>query len=708
MKNIIAILIIFATVSCKQQKTNNQDTDKEEMKYDMAGNPFMEESTLPYHTPDFNKIKNSHFLPAFYEGMRQQNEAIRAIIETDGEPTFENTVLALEKSGEMLGRVSNVFSALTSADTNDSIKGVQKEISPKLSEHRDGIYLNDSLFKRIKILYDKREGLELGEESKILIEHYYRDFEKAGAGLSNDNKEKLKGINARIAELQTAFNQKLLDANNSGAVKFSSDSLLDGLSESQLKNLKDKNGNGYTIPLLNTTQQPLLQSIKNRDVREKLYKASVNRANHGELNTSDIIKEMVELRADKAQLLGFSNYAEWSLQQTMVKTPEKINEFFSGLIPAAIHKAKAEVADIQQMIDKSGVDFELKPWDWNFYAEKVRKAKYNLDEEDIKPYFEMVNVLENGVFYAMERLYGVTVKKRTDIPVYHDDVMVYELFEENGDALGLFFADYYARESKRGGAWMSNFVTQSHLYDKKPVIYNVMNITKPAEGEATLLTFDEVSTMFHEMGHALHGFFANQEYPSLSGTAVARDFVEFPSQVNENWALHPEVLANYAMHYETGENIPQELVTKIKNAATFNQGYSLTELLAASNLDLKWHSISAGTAIEDVEGMEKEILNQSGLNEVKVIPPRYRSTYFAHIFGGGYAAGYYSYQWTEMISHDAYDWFENNGGLTRENGQRFRDMVLSQGDTKDYETMYRNWRGNDPDVEHMRKARGLE
>ena len=703
-KSVFTILpiVLFAVVSCK----NKTETNQKEMNQDLQDNYFMAESELPYSTPDFTKIKTKHYLPAFYEAMRQQNAAIDSIIQNEEQATFENTILALEQSGEMMDRVGNVFWALTSAHTNDDIKAIQEEISPKLSEHSDGITLNADLFERIKTVFNNSSSLE--GEDKILVQKYYEDFVKAGANLSDENKAKLKEINSRLATLQTTFNQTLLDANNAGAVKIPSDEQLNGLTESQLKGLKDKEGDGYTISLQNTTQQPLLQSLQNRDIREALYNASINRANQGEFDTSALIKEMAELRADKAQLLGYNNYAEWSLQQTMVKTPEKVMNFFKGLVPAATGKAAVEAEEIQAMIEQSGDNFELAPWDWNLYAEKVRKAKYDLDEEAIKPYFELNNVLENGVFFAAEKLYGITAKPRNDIPTYHEDVKVYELFEEDGEELGLFFTDYFARPSKRGGAWMSNFVTQSHLYNKKPVVYNVMNIQQPADGEAALLTYDEAETMFHEFGHALHGLFANQKYPSISGTAVARDFVEFPSQVNENWALHPEVLANYATHYETGEAMPQALVEKIKNAATFNQGYSLTETLAAANLDMEWHTIDPDLKIADAEKFEDEALSRTGVDAVSAVPPRYHSTYFAHVFGGGYSAGYYSYLWTEMLHHDAYQWFENNGGLTRENGQRFREMVLSQGDTQDYETMYREWRGADPKIEYMEQARGLK
>lgn len=706
MKKTIPLLALMAVMTA----CNNSEEKSNENTGDLgnAENPLLVESTLPYGTPDFSKIKNENFKPAMLEGIKRQKEAIKKIAGNSEEPTFENTILALEKSGELLNRSSQVFYALTGAHTNETLQAIEEEMAPQFAAQKDMIYLNENLFERVKTLYNKRESLNLDAESLKLLEEYYKDFEIAGANLSAEDKEKLKKYNEQIATLTTKFSKTLLDANNAGAVTFTNKEDLAGLSDDVLKSIEDEDGKSWTISLLNTTQQPLLKSMDNRASREKLFKAAFHRADHGAHDTSDIIKELVSIRAQKAKLLGFENYAEWSLQKTMAQSSKNINEFFNGLIPAATAKAQKEAAEIQRMIKAQGEDFTLEPWDWNYYAEMVRKQKYDLDESQIKPYFELKNVLEKGVFYAAEKLYGITYKPRTDIPPYHDDVMVYELFEENGDKLGLFYADFFARPSKRGGAWMSNFVTQSKLYNKKPVIYNVCNFPKPANNEPALLTYDEVETMFHEFGHALHGFFANQQYPSLSGTAVARDFVEFPSQFNENWALYPEVLKNYALHYKTGEQIPQELIDKIKNSGTFNQGYSLTENLAASNLDMQWHTISADNNITDVEAFEKEALNKTKLDVVHAVPPRYRSTYFAHIFAGGYAAGYYSYSWTEMLHHDAYNWFENNGGLTRENGERFREMVLSKGNTISLEEMYQDWRGSEPKIEPMLKARGLK
>lgn len=702
MKRILILALLAITIlSCNQNKKNTSMTD------DLKDNPFLKESTLPYHAPDFTKIKNKDFKPALLEAMKQQSEAINKIVANSEQPTFDNTILALEKSKEMLDRVGNVFNSLTAANTNDTLKKIQTEISPLEAKHFDKIYLNSKLFSKVKTIYDNRNNLKLDAESLKLVDYYYKKFIAAGANLSDENKTKLKDINTQLATLSTKFNQTLLEANAAATIEIHDVKKLAGMTKAQIANIKDKfKDNTWLLTITNTTQQPQLQYLKNREVRKQLFEASWNRTNGGKYDTKGLVAKIVELRAQKAQILGFKNYASWRLQNTMAKTPEAVLDLFAKLVPAATAKAHKEAEEIQKMIKKEGQNFKLEPWDWNFYAEKVRKAKYNLDENEIKPFFELHTVLEKGVFYAANKLYGITFKKRTDIPTYQKDVMTYELFNEDGKPLGLFYADYYARPSKSGGAWMDNFVTQSTLYNKKPVIYNVMNIAKPAEGEPTLLNFDEVETMFHEFGHALHGFFASQHYPSLSGTSVSRDFVEFPSQFNEHWALYPEVLKNYALNFKDGSKIPETLIRKIKNASTFNQGYSLTEVLAASNLDMLWHTINVDTKIEDVNQFENKALNSVHLL-VKEVPTRYRSTYFAHIFAGGYAAGYYSYLWTEVLSDDAYEYFTEHGGLTRENGQRFRDMVLSRGNTLELEKMYEDFRGSAPKIEPMIKARGL-
>jgi len=702
MKRILILALLSITIlSCNQNKKNTS------MNNDLKGNPFLKESTLPYHAPDFTKIKNKDFKPALLEAMKQQSEAIKKIVKNSKQPTFDNTILALEKSKEMLDRVSNVFNSLTAANTNDTLKKVQTEISPLEAKHFDEIYLNNKLFSKVKAIYDTRNNLKLDGESLKLTDYYYKKFVAAGANLSDENKTKLKDINTELATLSTKFNQTLLEANAATTIEIHDVKKLAGMSKSQIANIKDKTKeNTWLLTITNTTQQSQLQYLENREVRKQLFEAGWSRTNGGKYNTKGLVTKMVELRAQKAKLLGFKNYASWRLQNTMAKTPEAVLDLFAKLVPASTAKAHKEAEEIQRMIKKEGQNFKLEPWDWNFYAEKVRKAKYNLDESEIKPYFELHNVLEKGVFFAATKLYGITFKKRTDIPTYQKDVITYELFNEDGTPLGLFYADYYARPSKSGGAWMDNFVTQSTLYNKKPVIYNVMNIAKPAEGEPTLLNFDEVETMFHEFGHALHGFFASQHYPSISGTSVSRDFVEFPSQFNEHWALYPEVLKNYALNYKDGSKIPETLIKKIKNASTFNQGYSLTEVLAASNLDMLWHTINTDTKIKDVNQFENKALNSVHLL-VKEVPTRYRSTYFAHIFAGGYSAGYYSYLWTEVLSDDAYQYFEEHNGLTRENGQRFRDMVLSRGNTLELEKMYEEFRGSAPKIEPMIKARGL-
>ncbi len=694
---IVATLVLL--MSCNTKAT------KKDPEINMTENPLLVKSTIDYGAPDFTAIKSDHFKPALLKGMALQNDAIAKIVANTEVPTFKNTILALEESSKTLDNVTNVFFALTSAHTNDVLKAVQKEMAPKFAGHEDGILLNTALFTKVKTVHANLADLTLDEESKHLVKDYYKKFVKAGANLSEEKKKDLKAINAELASLSNDFGKKLLDASKKGGVHVATKAELKGLTEDKIKTL-EKEGS-YTIQLINTTQQPLLQTLEDRKTREALYKKSVCRTDGGTFDTNEMVKTMVALRAKKAQVLGFDNYASWSLQGTMATTPDNIFKMFKGLIPGSLDKAAEEMKEIQAEITKEGGDFKLTPYDWNHYAEKVRKSKYNLNEDEVKQYFELTNVLEKGVFYAATKLYGITFKKRTDIPTYHPDVVVYEIFEEDGSRLGLFYGDYFARDSKRGGAWMSAFVKQSKLRQQLPVIYNVCNSTKPAEGEPALISFDEVETMFHEFGHAMHGLFANQTYHSISGTSVTRDFVEFPSQFNENWATHPDILNNYALHYKTGDVIPDTLLQKIKNAGTFNQGYSMLENLSSSNLDMQWHTISADKVIDNVGKFEEEALAKMNL-KIDEIPPRYRSSYFAHIFSGGYSAGYYSYLWTEMLSHDAFDWFKNNGLLTRKNGQKFRDEVLSKGNTMDYAEMYRVFAGRDPKAAPMLKARGLK
>lgn len=676
------------------------------MEKNIIKNPLLEKSNLPYGAPDFSKIEDKHYKEAIFEAMQLQKERVTKIIENKEVPTFENTIIALEKSGKELRSVTNVFFAITSANTNETLEEVQKEVSPKLSSHRDSIFLNNELFLKIQKIYKEREALKLDFESNRLLEFYYETFIFSGANLSEKDKQELKKINEELATLVNQFNLNTLQNRKENALIVTNEEELEGLTKEEKETILQKDGS-WKIPLLNTTQQPFFISLKNRETRKKLYEKSWNRAIKGEYSTEKIITKIAKLRAQKAKLLGYNNYAEWALQKSMAKTPEVVFNFFNELLPIATKKVKEEAEDIKKIISSEGgkIEENIAPYDWDYYAEKVRKQKYDLDESQIKPYFELFNVLENGVFYAATKLYGITFKKRKDIPVYHPDVVVYELFEESGEALGLFYGDFYARESKKGGAWMSSFVTQTKLLEQKPVIYNVCNYTKPSGNAPVLLTYSEVETLYHEFGHALHGFFADQKYPSLSGTAVARDFVEFPSQFNENWALYPDILKNYAFHYQTKEIIPQSLIEKIKKASSFNQGYAFTEVLLAAFLDMQWHTLSDIEEIDNVTLFEEE---QAMKKFPKEVPPRYRSTYFSHIFGGGYGAGYYSYQYSEMLDHDAFNWFEENGGITRENGQRLRDMVLSRGNTEDYQQMYEKFRGKLPTITPLLKARGLE
>ncbi len=705
---LIAILALLTSCESSQLNTSNLETRKDFT----ASNPFYEQSNLPFQAMPFDKIKNEDFVPAFEAGMKDKLDEIQKIADNPEAPTFDNTFLALEKSGRLLTRVSNAFFLLSGANTNPDLQKIEEEMAPKLAALSDAQYLNTKLFQRVDTLYSTREQLKLDPESKRLVEYYHENFILAGAKLSEDKKNQLKKLNEEEASLSAKFNNQLLAGTKDAAMVISNQAELAGLSQGDLDAAKqsaesNKLTGKWYFPLQNTTQQPELQSLSNRDTRHKLFEASWTRTEKSDANdTRKTISRIAQLRAEKAQLIGFKNYADWKLQDQMAKTPAAVDKFFAQLIPASTAKARVEAADIQAVIDQQKGGFKLEPWDWNFYAEQVRKAKYDLNDEEIKPYFELNKVLVNGVFFAANKLYGITFKERKDLPVYQEDVKVYTVFEENGDTLGLFYTDYFKRDNKNGGAWMGNMVEQSKLFKTRPVIYNVCNFTKPATGQPALISFDDVTTMFHEFGHALHGMFASQEYPSLSGANVARDFVEFPSQFNENWALYPEVLKNYAVNYKTGETIPESLVTKIKKASTFNQGYDLTELLAAASLDMQWHELTANEPLQNVDSFEINALKRTKLN-LKEVPPRYRSSYFLHIWSNGYAAGYYAYLWTEMLDHDAYKGFEENGGLTRANGQRFRDMVLSRGNTEELSKMYRDWRGHDPVIQPMLESRGL-
>ncbi|GAA0541944.1 peptidyl-dipeptidase Dcp [Rhizomicrobium palustre] len=675
-------------------------------------NPFAEVSSLPLQAPDFGRIKDSDFQPAIEQGMKIQLAEIEAIANNPAAPTLENTIVAIEKSGAMLTRASKIFFALAQSNTNPELQKVKGAVAPKLAAHHDAIFLNDKLFARVKAIYDQRASLHLDAEDATLLDVDYLGFVQSGAQLSPANKVKLMEINQKLSSLETVYDDKLLAATKAGALVVDDKAKLAGLSDGEIaaaqKAAEDRGLTGkWMLPLRNTTQQPALQSLNDREVRQAFFEKSWTRAEKGDANdTRATIAEIADLRAEKAALLGYPNWAAYKLQDQMAKTPEAALAFLGKLAPAAKKKALAEAKDIQAAIKKSGGSFKLEPWDWQHYAEEVRKAKYNLNDAEVKPYFEMKAVLEDGVFYAANKLYGITFKERKDIPVYQADVRVFEVFDKDGSTLGLMYFDWFKRDNKAGGAWMDTFVDQSKLLGTKPVVFNVCNFTKPAAGDPALMSFDDVRTAFHEFGHALHGLFASQKYPTTSGTAVARDVVEFPSQFNEHWALYPEVLKNYAKHYKTHEPIPDALVAKIKKAQGFNQGYALTEAVASSELDLKWHFRGPGAPKIDVDAFEADALKSAGL-ALSEVPPRYRSSYFTHIWSQGYSAGYYAYQWAEMLDHDAYSWFEDHGGLTRENGQRFRDMILSKGHTMDYGEMFRAFYGKDPDIGPYLYYRGL-
>ena len=684
----------------------------------MTSNPFFNASTLPFQAPPFDKIKDADYQPAIEEGMKQQLAEIEKIANNPEAPTFDNTFVAMEKTGVMLNRVLATFGAVTGANTDPALQKVQENVAPKLAAHHDAIYLNSKLFQRVKTVYDERATLKLDPESLRLVEVDYKDFVHAGAQLSAASKAKLKTLNKEESTLSTQFTNMLLAATKNAALVVDDKSKLAGLSDAEMDAAAvAAKGRGlvgkWVLPLQNTTQQPELQSLTDRATRKALFEASWNRAEKGDANdTRKTIERIAQIRARQAKLLGFPNYAAWKLDDQMAKTPETAMTFMDKLAPAAVARAEREAADIQAQIDKDQAalkqpTFKLQPWDWDFYAEQVRKAKYDLDENQIKPYFELNNVLENGVFYAANQLYGLTFKERKDIPVYQPDVRVFEVFDKDGTSLALFYCDYFKRDNKNGGAWMDNLVAQSKLLNTKPVIYNVANFAKPAAGQPALLSFDDVVTMFHEFGHALHGMLADTKYPSLSGTNTARDFVEFPSQFNEHWATNPKVFANYAKNYKTGAPMPQPLVDKMMKAGKFNSGYNMTELVAAAMLDMNWHMLSADAPLQDADTFEAASLKKDHVN-LSYVPPRYRSSYFQHIWGNGYAAGYYAYLWTEMLADDAFVDFKDHGGLTRANGDRFREMVLSRGNTEDLATMYKDWRGQAPSIEPMLLNRGLK
>ncbi|MCA0977352.1 M3 family metallopeptidase [Qipengyuania flava] len=680
---------------------------------------FASDSDLPFQAPNFDAISEDDYIPAFEQAMRIHKAEIEAIKANPAPPTFSNTIVALEKSGRMLGRVSRVFFALTGSNTTDRLDEINTEISPKLTAHGDSITLDPVLFQRVKAVYDNRAAMSMTPEDATLLENTYEGMVHAGALLTEAQRERVKAINTELTTLTTEFGQQAKAAMADQPVIFDNRSDLAGLSDSDIKAAADfaaeKGFPGkYAIALQNTTQQPSLPSMENRAAREKLFMASFHRADGTtDFDTRQLIAEIAELRAEKAALFGQPDWATYAMWDRMAETPKTALDFMEQMVPALAATQRREAAMLNAAINADGGNYEVKPWDWYRYANRIKAEQFDLDEDAMTEYFQLDKVLEDGVFYAAGKLYGLRFERRTDLPVYHPDVWTYTVFDRDGSELGLFYFDPFQRPSKRGGAWMSNFVDQSFLWDTKPVIYNVLNIPKAPAGEPQLVSFDNVNTMFHEFGHALHGFFADQRYESLSGTATARDFVEYPSQVNEVWATYPEVLSNYAKHYQTGETIPQAMIDKIEAASKFNQGYDFGEVVEAALLDMKWAALSKEEAAAldtpaKVDAFERNSLKELGL-EIDLVPPRYRSTYFNHIFSGptGYSAGYYSYLWTEMLDRDSRKWFMENGGLTRANGDHYRETVLSRGGTMDYFKMFENFAGRAPDVTPMLEARGL-
>ena len=676
-----------------------------------GSNPFAQPSTLPFGAPDFSTIKDSDYLPALLAGMAQQKREVLAIANSPAPPTFANTVVAMERSGLLLERANLAFQAVNGANTNDVLQATDSKTAPLFAAHYDFIYLNPKLFQRFKYLHDHQAELNLNPEQAKLLDVYYKQFVHSGAELPPAQQAQLKVMNERLSTLQTQFNQKLLAAAKAGALHVADPAALAGLSPQQLaaaqEDAKSRKLSGYVLPLQNTTQQPALSDLTSHATRQRLLDASLTRAEHGDANdTRNVISEIAQLRAKKAALLGYPTYADYTLYDQMAKDRTTAVGFLDRLAAPTAAKERQEWADIVALAKAQGANFQPTAADWNFYAEQIRKQRYDLNQDELKPYFELHRVLTDGVFYAANQLYGISFKERRDLPTWNPDMMTFEVSDADGKPLGLMYFDYWKRDNKQGGAWMSNLVNQSYLRGTKPVIYNVANFTKPAPGQPALISWDDVTTMFHEFGHALHGLFAAQTYPTLSGTNVARDFVEFPSQFNENWALDPKVLSHYAVNYQTGQPIPQELVDKIKRSRTFNQGYENGEVLEAARLDLDWHSLPPDAPRQDVDQFEAKALANSGYDTADV-PPRYRSSYFLHIWSNGYAAGYYAYPWTRMLAQDAFAWFEGHGGLTRENGQRFRDLVLSRGNTEDYGEMYRSFTGHDPDITPYLEYYGL-
>ncbi|MGD0528094.1 MAG: peptidyl-dipeptidase Dcp [Polyangiaceae bacterium] len=673
-------------------------------------NPFAQPSPLQYQAPQFDRIKDADYEPAIEEAMRLHLAEIDAIAASAEAPTFDNTIVAMEKSGQYLTRAGAVFDAMTKANTNDTLQAVEERLSPKRAAHDDAIHLNAKLFARVEAVYAHRDALD--PEAKHLVERVHQIFVRAGAKLSEADQTTLRALNKEESSLSTAFDKHLLAATKEGALVVSDPAELAGLSDAELATAAEaakarKLDGKWVLPLQNTTQQPAQVDLQKRATREHLFEASTRRAERGDGNdTRVIVQRLAELRSQKAKLFGFPTYAAYRLEDQMAGTPEKAIQLMTDMAPAAVAKARGEAAKMQALADKHHGPPKLGPEDWQHYAEQVRKAEYALDDEQVKPYLELDRVLRDGVFFAAGQLYGLSFKERHDLPVYHPDVRTFEVFDADGKSLGLFYADYFKRDNKSGGAWMSSYVDQAGLLETHPVVFNVCNFPKPPPGQPALLTFDSVRTMFHEFGHALHGLLSSVKYPTLAGTNVPRDFVEFPSQFNEHWASEPTVFASYAKHYQTGAAMPAELLAKIEKSRKFNQGYATTEYLAAALLDMAWHTLPEGAQKQDVDAFEADALKHYKV-DFALVPPRYRTSYFAHIWGGGYAASYYAYLWSEVLDDDAYEWFVEHGGMTRQNGQRFREMILSRGSTQEMASLYRAFRGRDPSVQPLLEQRGL-
>lgn len=675
-------------------------------------NPFFKKSTLPFEAPNFAEIKDDHFLPAFEEGMKQHMAEIEAIANNPEPATFENTFVAMEKSGELLTRVSRVFYNLTGTDSNEQRRQIQSELAPKMAAHSDNINLNPTLFARIESVYNARNDLGLDAESLRLVEVYYERFVRSGAKLNDEQKTAIRALNEEHSKLTNQFSQNLLAETRNIAVVVDTAEELDGLSPAQITSAanaaKERGLEGkYLLSITNTTRQPILTSLNNREVRQRVWEASANRAQSGEFSNTEIVSRLAQLRAERAKLLGYDNWAAYTLENNMAQNPKAVFDMLGSMVPAVVENTLKEQEAIQAMIREKGGDFEVQPWDWEYYAEFVRQAKYDLDENEVKKYFEFNRVLKDGAFYYLNRFYGVRFEPRPDLPVYHPDVEVYEVFDADGTSIALFYADYFAREGKRGGAWMSSFVGQSHLTGQKPVVVNVMNIPKAPDGEPTLISYDHTTTIFHELGHGVHGMFSSVKYPSLAMTAVSRDFVEFPSTFEEDWAQHPEILANYAKHYQTGEPIPADLLDKVMRSRSFNQGFDTLEYISAALLDMEWHTLGADAPLQNPQQFEAAALKKHGV-DLKAVPPRYKSNFFSHSMGGGYSAGYYAYMWSEILAADAFAHVQKNGGLTRENGDHYRKNILSVGNSRPTMESYKAFRGQEPTTDALLIRRGLK